>query len=59
MASAVTFDPNPTECDVTARPQGVGWLEDCQFLVVTTHFDDEDGLLYVTKEAYIGQSPEG
>ena len=25
----------------------------------TTHFDDEDNLLYVTKEVYVGQSAEG
>ena len=24
----------------------------------TTHFDEEDGLLNVTKEVYVGQSPE-
>ena len=37
----------------------VGRLEDYQFLVGTTHFDGEDNLLYVTKEVYVGQSPEG
>ena len=50
------YDSNLTQYDVTARLQGVGRLKDYQFLVGTTPFDDEDGLLYVTKEVYVGQS---
>ena len=42
-----------------ARIQGVGPLEDYQFLEGTTHFDDEENLIYVTKEVYMGKSPEG
>ena len=30
-----------------------------QFLVGTTHFDDEDGLFYVTKEVDVDKSPMG
>ena len=37
----------------------MGRLEDYQLLVGTNHFDDEDGLLYVTKEVYVGKSPVG
>ena len=48
------YDPNLIKYDVTDRIQGVGWLEDYQFLVGTIHFDDEDGLLYVTKESTWG-----
>ena len=53
------YDPNLTKYDVTARLQRVERLEDYQFLVGTKHFDDEDKLLYVAKEVYVGQSPEG
>ena len=53
------YDPNLTKYDVTARLQEVGRLEDYQFMVGTTHFDEEGGLLYVTKEVYVEQSPEG
>ena len=53
------YDPNLSKYDVTARIQGEGRLEDYQFLVGTTHFDDEDGLLYVSKEVYVGKSPVG
>ena len=53
------FDLNLTKYDVAARIQGVGRVEDYQFLVGTTHFDDEDNLLYVTKEVYVGKSPVG
>ena len=48
------YDPDLTKYDVAARIQGVGRVEDYQFLVGTTHFDDEDNLLYVTKEVYVG-----
>ena len=51
------YDPNLSKYDVTARIQRKGCLEDYQFLVGTKHFDDEDGLLYVTKKVYVGKSP--
>ena len=53
------YATNLTKYDVTARIQEVGRLEDYQFLLGATHFDGEDGLLYVTKEVYVGQSPKG
>ena len=53
------YDTNLTKDDVAARIQGVGRAEDYQFLVGTTHFDDKDNLLYVTKEVYVGKSPVG
>ena len=34
-------------------------VEDYQFLVGTTHYEDKDNLLYVTKEIYVGKSPVG
>ena len=43
-------DPNLSKNDITVRIQGEGPSEDYQFLVSTKHFDDEDGLLYVTKK---------
>ena len=53
------YDPNLTKYDVMAGLQGIGRLEDYQFLVGTTHFDDGNNLLYVTKEVYVGKSQEG
>ena len=53
------YDADLKWYDVTARLQWVGRMEDFQFQVGTTHFDDEDSLLNVTKEVYVGQSPEG
>ena len=49
------YGHNLTKYDVTARLQGVVWLEDYQLLVGTTYFDEENGLLHVTKEVYVGQ----
>ena len=34
-------------------------MENYQYLVGTTHFDDEDSLLYVTQKVYVGRSPVG
>ena len=53
------YYPNLTKYDVAAKIQGVGQVEDYQFLVGTTHFDDDYNLLYVTKEVYLGKSPVG
>ena len=53
------YDPNLPKYDVSARIQGIGRLEDYQFLVGTTRFDDEDGLKCVTKKVYVGKSPVG
>ena len=53
------YDPNLTKYDVTARLQRIGRLEDYHFFGGSTHVDEEDGLLYVTKEVYVGKSPEG
>ena len=39
------YDPNISKYGATARIQGAGRVEDYHFLVGTTHFDDEDGLL--------------
>ena len=36
---------------------GKGSVEDYQFLVGTTNFDDEDGLLYVKQNMYIERPP--
>ena len=38
---------------------GEGCFEDYQYLMGTTHFNDEDGLLYVTQKVYVGSSPVG
>ena len=48
------YDSNLTKYEL----HGLGRLEDYQFLVDTTHFDDEDDLFYITKEVYVGQSQE-
>ena len=32
-------------------------MEDFQFLVGATHFDEEDGLLYFTMKVHVGKSP--
>lgn len=52
-------DPNLYNDDVSARIQVVGPLEGNQFLEGTKHFDEEDGLLFVTKEVYVRKSPVG
>ena len=52
-------DPNLPDNNITARIQGGGRLECYQFLVGTKHFNDEDGLLHVTKKVYVGKSPVG
>ena len=51
------YDPKLTKYDITAQLMGEGCVEDYQYLVGISHFDDEDGLLYVTQKVYIGRSP--
>ena len=41
------YDRNQSKYGVISSVQGVGCVEDYQFLVGKIHFDDEDGLLYV------------
>ena len=53
------YDPYLSKYDVTARIHWAGRVKDYQFLVGTTHFDDKDGLFYVTKTIYVGKSPMG
>ena len=50
------YDPKLTKFDISAQLMGEGTVEDYQCPVGTTHFDDEDGLLYVTQKAYKGSS---
>ena len=50
------YDPKLTKFDISAQLMGEGTVEDYQYPVGTTHFDDEDGLLYVTQKVYEGSS---
>ena len=53
------YDPKLTKYDISAQLMGKGCIEDFQYLMGTTHFDDEDGLLYVTQKVYERRSPVG
>ena len=53
------YDPMLAKFDITAPLIGEGCVEDYQYLVGTTHYDDEVGLLCVTQKVYVGSSPVG
>ena len=53
------YDSKFPKYDISAQLMGEGCVEDYQYLVGTTHFDEEDGLLYVTQTVYEGRSPVG
>ena len=53
------YAPKLTKYDSSAQLMGEGSVEDYQYLVGTTHFHDEDTLLYVTQKVYVGRSPIG
>ena len=43
------YDSKLTKYDISVQLMGEGCFEDYRYLVGTTHFDDEDGLLYITQ----------
>ena len=53
------YDSILMKYDISAQLMGEGCAEDYHKLVGTTHFDEEDGLLYVTQTVYEGKSPVG
>ena len=53
------YDSNFPKYDIAAQLMGEGCVEDNQYLVGTTHFDEEDGLLYDTQTVYEGRPPVG
>ena len=48
-----------TQSSRIASVVGEGSVEDFEYLVGTTLFDDEDGLLYVTTKVFEGSIPDG
>ena len=55
----VSLRSQSTEVRCHGEDQGGGTLEGLSVPGGTTHFEDEDGLLYVTMQAYVSKSPMG
>ena len=48
------YDPKSTRYDISAKLLGEGSVEDYQYLVGTTHFDDNDGCCMLLKKIMSG-----
>ena len=51
------YDLKLTQSSRVATVVGEATVEGFQYLVGTTHYDDEDGQLYVTTKVFVGSSP--